>query len=617
MMDNSKMELNKAVKEVGEMKETGDFKKYIDEIYFPFYKNFVQFSKITFEYPLTVIVGKNGSGKSSILHALYGCPLNNTPSKYWFSSATDPIQDGNGKNMSQSFVYSYHDSGIYNQVIMKRSSRPGTKTKRRDPDYWETDKPRKKYRMQIMKRCPPIEWNNLYIDFRQELSAYDKFFYFGDISGLKSATKQEFVRAVSPQLQRALDDNEKIYRVNGREQNQKSVTLSNEELHFISKILGVRYVAGKLIRHHFYRNWGDTALVTKNDLSYTEAHAGSGEFAVISLVHQLSLLKKNDSRLIILDEPETSLYPGAQQRLLEYLLKIIKDTRSQIVISTHSEKFISSLPDCAVKAIRYNDDLRETEIIDGCSPTSVFSELEVTRTGKCVVTVEDRAAQILVNTVVQSKEEFQRILVRDLSISANSIIKQNILASSEREQWDDYYILDGDQKPDNVMDVDSLTEAQSNDLSFVTPAVERISKKISFPSSKPRGTNSDNLSNDPIKLNAMKKYLRFFKGHVQFLPEATPEDVICDENTLKQYIKLAGSSVALDANEKKKTLYNIASAEANTDNANSQQYYNLFQRLCTSWVKRSVCANAPESNSYQAILNSIININTQFENAHR
>ncbi|WP_260341199.1 ATP-binding protein [Lacticaseibacillus paracasei] len=178
MMDNSKMELNKAVKEVGEMKETGDFKKYIDEIYFPFYKNFVQFSKITFEYPLTVIVGKNGSGKSSILHALYGCPLNNTPSKYWFSSATDPIQDGNGKNMSQSFVYSYHDSGIYNQVIMKRSSRPGTKTKRRDPDYWETDKPRKKYRMQIMKRCPPIEWNNLYIDFRQELSAYDKFFYF-------------------------------------------------------------------------------------------------------------------------------------------------------------------------------------------------------------------------------------------------------------------------------------------------------------------------------------------------------------------------------------------------------------------------------------------------------
>lgn len=29
MMDNSKMELNKAVKEVGEMKETGDFKKYI------------------------------------------------------------------------------------------------------------------------------------------------------------------------------------------------------------------------------------------------------------------------------------------------------------------------------------------------------------------------------------------------------------------------------------------------------------------------------------------------------------------------------------------------------------------------------------------------------------
>lgn len=29
MMDNSKMELNKAVKEVGEMKETGDFKNIL------------------------------------------------------------------------------------------------------------------------------------------------------------------------------------------------------------------------------------------------------------------------------------------------------------------------------------------------------------------------------------------------------------------------------------------------------------------------------------------------------------------------------------------------------------------------------------------------------------
>ena len=62
------------IENINKMYQDGKFKKYISNIYFPFYKNFEEFSKMDFNFPLTVIVGKNGSGKSSILHALYGCP---------------------------------------------------------------------------------------------------------------------------------------------------------------------------------------------------------------------------------------------------------------------------------------------------------------------------------------------------------------------------------------------------------------------------------------------------------------------------------------------------------------------------------------------------------------
>ncbi|MBD8347819.1 AAA family ATPase [Dysgonomonas sp. HGC4] len=53
-------------------KDAKVFRKYIDYIRFPYYKNFIKDTKITFDFPLTVLVGPNGTGKSSILKALYG-----------------------------------------------------------------------------------------------------------------------------------------------------------------------------------------------------------------------------------------------------------------------------------------------------------------------------------------------------------------------------------------------------------------------------------------------------------------------------------------------------------------------------------------------------------------
>ncbi|MFR5081548.1 MAG: hypothetical protein ACLTEE_02410 [Anaerobutyricum hallii] len=67
--------MNKDINDIKRMKEKGLFKNYIEYIVFPYYKNLVPGTKINLKFPITILVGKNGSGKSSTLHALYGAPL--------------------------------------------------------------------------------------------------------------------------------------------------------------------------------------------------------------------------------------------------------------------------------------------------------------------------------------------------------------------------------------------------------------------------------------------------------------------------------------------------------------------------------------------------------------
>ena len=79
-------EFTKLVSEIKGMKEGGQFKNYIDYIRFPLYRNLEKNTRIDFDFPLTVFVGQNGSGKSSCLQALYGVPGYSSTGDYWFET---------------------------------------------------------------------------------------------------------------------------------------------------------------------------------------------------------------------------------------------------------------------------------------------------------------------------------------------------------------------------------------------------------------------------------------------------------------------------------------------------------------------------------------------------
>lgn len=439
------------------------------------------------------------------------------------------------------------------------------------------------------KRFSPINENLVYLDFRQQLSAYDQYFYFGNTDNVKSNSKQDFIRYVSPKLDKALSDGRIYTAGTGRKkQNEFPTKLTDTELEYISYILGVTYTNGKILRHNFFEVWGDSALVTKNNISYTEAHAGSGEYAVINLVHKLSKLRDNTPALVLLDEPETSLYPGAQHRLLNFLLEVIKRKHCQIIISTHSEKFIECLPSSAIKAIHFNDKTGESTISDSSAPSSVFDELEIPQRSFNIF-VEDRAACILINRVIE-KEDIKSLQVKYVSAGADYLKQGMILADALNVEKEHFYLLDGDQKV-NVVNLQEISNENLKDSRFIQNQVDKICSNITFPSSQSRNESKSSTKIDKIKYDSEIKYIEYFRNNVYFLPSVNPEAIVYREDYVISLLKMTSPNgkyekIIRESSDKKSLYYKIAIQELGRK-PSMEEYYALFERMVNYWIKNN------------------------------
>ena len=72
-------------------------------------------------------------------------------------------------------------------------------------------------------------------------------------------------------------------------------------------------------------------------ISHTREGIGDGYWSIFTIVDSLYDSKKSD--LIVIDEPELSLHPAFQKRVIDLLLEYSKDR--QIIITTHSPYFVS------------------------------------------------------------------------------------------------------------------------------------------------------------------------------------------------------------------------------------------------------------------------------------
>ncbi|CAH7017488.1 ATPase_AAA_core domain-containing protein [Vibrio chagasii] len=406
--------MSKELIELLSQRNLNSFQNYIRQIRFPFFKKLKKNSEINFSYPFTVLVGPNGSGKSSTLQALYGCPAKYNVAHYWFSTAIDPIKESGEE--AHRYIYKYKPARYPDEieVVQLRRKRDN------DPDYWESARPRRTDGMDPMPvyqekhahlrkktRWKKMVKNVVYIDFRAELSAFDKFFYFGTFTKTDNIeSPQDFLRHRSEKLKKHMDsfNGNPLY---WHSRVTESIDeLTEKELNWTNRILGKHYVSAKIVTHNFFNNDGYSIIFTNNDDEYSEAVAGSGEVSVVNCV--VKVLRAPAQSLILLDEPEVSLHPGAQTELRTLLLTAIQNNGCQVVMSTHSEHFVQSLPNNAVKLYQYEETTDSYSILNDCSPEQAFIRLgsSLHNSSKKKVYVEDELAKsLLIEAITEIDEE--------------------------------------------------------------------------------------------------------------------------------------------------------------------------------------------------------------------
>lgn len=588
--------IDELISQLKQMKAGNAFRKYIEYIQFPYFRNLERDTKITFDFPLTVFVGQNGSGKSSTLHALYGAPKKSTPFEFWFSTSVDPIVEVSDGGDRHCFFYVYKKDGEPLEVLKLRI------LKRDNPDYWETSRPVLRYGMKKIpdgSRNEPVEKEVIYIDFRSELSAFDKYFYFKTPDRTKTIkNKQDFLRKYSVFLKSVFDGIQNIVVRYRKEYNEPLKTLSTEELKYVSFILGKKYLSGKMVKHKLFSEWGYSVLFETSTYSYSEAFAGSGEMAVVRLV--LEILSAPRYSLVLLDEPEVSLHPGAQRRLKQFILDQIRQKQLQVVISTHSPNIIEWLPHNAIKVFSQLPN-GKFNVKSQITPEEAFYHLEQTSPSKKTIIVEDHLAQQIVVEVLESMgPEVQSLFDVTFYSGGHSVLKNKFIpVYSTEDSLNKFILFDGDQNLGfGHFDPDSIIEAEQTNIRYQQEIRRQTGSNVEF---YPDGNKDEGSRGDQEK-ELRYKYLKFYLRNVKYMPLQIPEDIIWDAEFADKLLKTIGFGDKVDISSydsSKEKFYQLAKVLTGDNNEVDSTEKMFLQK----WLQK-------KDDSYQKIKEIIDDIRT-------
>jgi predicted ATPase len=177
---------------------------------------------------------------------------------------------------------------------------------------------------------------------------------------------------------------------------QSSAEISESDRSWATRILASRY--DRVLAHQVKKGRQQETIlqVQRNDVNYSETQMGCGEARIHYLICQLEALPEKS--LVILEEPENSLHPSAQYALGTYLLDLVDRKGHQVLMTTHSEMLMRSLPqDSLVYLHKSNSGI---EAIPGLTSVQAQSLLSEGYEKALTVFVEDEAAELVLTELL-------------------------------------------------------------------------------------------------------------------------------------------------------------------------------------------------------------------------
>ncbi len=133
----------------------------------------------------------------------------------------------------------------------------------------------------------------------------------------------------------------------------------------------------------------------------------SGESMLISLIDFINNViiknpRRKDKILVLIDEVELALHPGAIDRLVDYLGELVKTATADITIyfSTHSSELIRRISPRRIFLIENNGGA--IDVVNPCYPNYAIRNLYIPNGFDFVLLVEDELAKAIVEQVIRA-----------------------------------------------------------------------------------------------------------------------------------------------------------------------------------------------------------------------
>lgn len=344
---------------------------------------------VNFGFPVTAVVGENGTGKSTVLKAAAAAYEQPGKSKTYYPSAffpTTPWDTVEGVKL----IYTVRAGST------RRTFRISKAAKR-----WSFPDNR-------------IKRNVFFFDISRTLPL-DASAGYAKIA--KQAAQEVSTEDLSPEFTRFFSY------VLGRDYARARFASSNVDK---SKFVGV-----------VQREFGEVS----------QFHQGAGEDATLDLFRVLQRLP--DYSLLIIDEVEASLHPRAQRRLIRFLLWLSQKKRIQVILSTHSPYVLEELPQEARVLLMPGP--QGINVVYGVTPEFALSRIDDSNHPELVVYVEDNESATLLREILFSHREgtnlANRIAIRPVG-PADVVRVMGKLGREGRLHYASIAFVDGDMTPE-------------------------------------------------------------------------------------------------------------------------------------------------------------------------
>ena len=319
-----------------------------------FFKNLkgLKDAQFVFEKPLTAIMGVNGSGKTTVIHAL--------------ACAYQPPEGGKGEN------YRFSDFFVPNTDALWQGSEFYVVNEKIERDR-TTILPSRKYGKAFDR------WSPRYGD-RPKRNIY----YIGIDSCL-------------PEIEKSNTQNRIIY-----SSRRKEDRLSQKVIRDAAAILNKNYQS---LMENTFQNKHFNGVELDSGLKYSSLSMGTGEQRTIKILEKI--LNAEPYSLILIDEIDLLLHVSSLKRLIRRLDEIARDKHLQIVFTTHALEMVDLTQ---YVGIQYISNISLSEEQEALEKTVVYntinSDLVYSLTGSCErplkLYVEDELAKAIVKKVLRT-----------------------------------------------------------------------------------------------------------------------------------------------------------------------------------------------------------------------